>query len=101
MLLDESNVCPKDTILPNIIKNNSDILPSKLLSDLNIHQRIKMVIVQINLIIAQLASYLRRRLKYMKNCYITKLALTCKSNWLTISVVLETDAVLNIASVML
>ena len=33
MLLNNSKACPKDTIPPNIIKNNCDILASKLLFD--------------------------------------------------------------------
>ena len=35
MLLNSSKACPKDTIPPNIIKDNSDILTCKLLSDFN------------------------------------------------------------------
>ena len=35
LLLNVSNACPKGSIPPNIIKNNSDIIASKLLSDFN------------------------------------------------------------------
>ena len=35
LLLNESKACPKGSIPPNIIKNNSDIIASKLLSDFN------------------------------------------------------------------
>ena len=35
LLLNESKACPKGSIPPNIIKNNSDIIASKLLPDFN------------------------------------------------------------------